>query len=270
MTPETAGLLGLVQGITEFLPVSSTGHLVLARSALELSGGHALAFDAVLHLATATAVVVYFRRELFRLVNTFIRYVGRMPVDQTELALLGALAVGTVPAVIAGLLLEQFMETLFRTPLMVAGVLVAGSLLFVLAERWYQRTHRTRTVTVRMGLAVGLFQTLALLPGFSRSGATIAGGMLLGLSRENATRFGFLLAVPVLVGAGGKKLLELLMAGTEVSWVAVGIGALVAFCSGLVAISFMLRFLRTRTLWPFVWYRMALAGVIVGAVFLTG
>ena len=263
MTPETAGLLGLVQGVTEFLPISSTGHLVLARSVLELSGGHALAFDAVLHLATATAVVVYFRREVFRLVNTFVRYVGRMPVDQTELALLGALLVGTVPAVIAGLLLEDLMETLFRTPLLVAGVLVAGSLFFIIAERQYRATDRVRTVTIRTGLLVGLFQTLALLPGFSRSGATIAGGMLLGLSREDATRFGFLLAVPVLLGAGSKKVLELLGAGGEVPWTAVGVGALVAFLSGLVAIRFMLRFLRTRTLWPFVWYRLALAAAVV-------
>lgn len=258
-----AVILGLVQGVTEFLPVSSTGHLILARSFLNVMDEHALAFDALLHLATAAAVVVYFRRDLWVLAQTALRYAGRLPVNPRDLALIVALLVGTVPAVIAGLLLETAMETFFRNPLLVAGVLVAGSVLFGFAERRYAKVPRTREITVRTGLLVGLFQTLALVPGMSRSGATISGGMLLGLSRSDATRFAFLLAIPIMLGAGGKKLLELLGAGGEISWGLVGVSAVVAFVVGLAAIHFLVTFLRSHTLWPFIWYRVALAGVVL-------
>lgn len=264
-----SSVLGFVQGITEFLPVSSTGHLILARALFGITDAHALAFDAMLHLATAAAVIVYFWRDLWGLVHTFLRYVGRLPVNPRDIALMWALAVGTVPAVVAGLLLEDMMEVLFRSPLLVAGVLVAGSILFVIAERRYARSTYEREITVRTGVFVGLFQVLALIPGMSRSGATIAGGMLLGLTRTAATRFAFLLAVPVILGAGMKKLLEMFSLEGEVVWGSVFLGASVAFFVGLLAIHFMITFLKTHTLWPFIWYRVVLAGIVVLAVFAT-
>ncbi len=260
-------VLGLVQGITEFLPVSSTGHLILARALFGISEDNGLAFDALLHLATAGAVITYFWRDLWALVHTLLRYMGRLPTNARDVTLIGALLVGTVPAVIAGLLLEEAMEQLFRSPLLVALVLVLGSVLFGFAEFRIGRTQRVREVSVRTGFLIGCFQALALIPGMSRAGATISGGMLLGLTRIEATRFAFLLAVPVILGAGAKKLLEMLSLGDAVAWGPVLAGAAVAFFVGLAAIHFMLRFVRTHTLWPFIWYRVALAAVVVLAVF---
>lgn len=256
-------LLGLIQGITEFLPISSTGHLILMRELLGLqSAGGELAFDAVLHLATALAVIIYFSKDIWSIAQTALRKLGRLPVNQKELTLFYALAIGTIPAVVVGVLLESTMETAFRSPLLVAGVLVAGSLLFIYAEWFIYNSVPNNTITVKKGIQIGLFQCLALVPGMSRSGATIAGGMLLGLSRVEAARFAFLLAVPIMLGAGGKKLIELISSPATVSWFPILIGAVVAFIVGLLAIHFMLTFVRRHTLWPFIWYRLLLAAFV--------
>jgi undecaprenyl-diphosphatase len=263
----SAVILGVVQGATEFIPVSSTGHLILMRSVLGIEGDDGLAFDAILHLATAGAVIVYYLDELWLLLQSALRKLGRLPVNERDLILIKALLAGTIPAVILGLLLERTMETFFRQPLLVAGVLVLGSALFILAEYRYQNTPSRGDVDVKTGLKIGLFQTLALIPGMSRSGASISGGMLLGLTRSEATRFAFLLSVPVILGAGMKKFLELISSDVVVDWVPVGVSALTAFVVGLIAIHFMITFLRTNTLWPFIWYRIILAGFVVFVVF---
>lgn len=262
MTTLETAILGLVQGITEFLPVSSTGHLVLARFFLDFGRSHALAFDAILHLATAAAVVVYFRRDLFVLAHAVLRKLARLPVNERDMTLVIALIVGTIPAVVFGLLLESLMESAFRNPLLIAGVLVAGSLLFMYAEWRYLNVQRKPGMTVRKGILIGFFQSLALIPGMSRSGASIAGGMILGLTREEAARFAFLLAIPVILGAGAKKLIELASLNEPVAWGVVGVGTLVAFVTALGAIHFMLAFVRKYSLWPFIWYRIALACVV--------
>lgn len=263
MTVFEAIALGVVQGLTEFLPVSSTGHLVLARSLFGMSEEYALAFDAILHLATAAAVIVYFFGDLRTLARAVVRKLARLPVNPRDMTLAYALALGTVPAVVFGLLLESTMETMFRNPLLVAGVLVAGSVFFMYAEWRVLNVPRANDLSVRKGVAIGLFQSLALIPGMSRSGATIAGGMILGLSRHEAARFAFLLAIPVILGAGMKKLIELAASNESVAWGAVGAGALVAFVTGLIAIHFMLAFVRKYTLWPFIWYRIILAAIVV-------
>ncbi|MEM9336770.1 MAG: undecaprenyl-diphosphatase UppP [Patescibacteria group bacterium] len=258
--------LGVVQGITEFLPISSTGHLILAREVFGTSDAHALAFDALLHLATAAAVILYFFKDIWLLGQTALRKLGRLPVNQRDVTLLYALAAGTVPAVILGLLLESTMETVFRDPLLVAGVLVAGSLFFIYAEWYYHNNVQNNVTTPLKGLKIGFFQALALIPGMSRSGATIAGGMILGYSRVEAARFAFLLAVPVILGAGAKKLIELIQSPDAVPWMAVLVGAVASFITGLAAIHFMLGFVRRNTLWPFIWYRIILAGFVVFVV----
>lgn len=255
--------LGVLQGLTEFLPISSTGHLILARSLFGVSDEYALAFDAVLHLATAAAVILYFHKDIWNLLQTLLRSLSRLPVNARDLLLLKAIAIGTVPAVLLGLSLESIMETLFRSPLLVAAVLVLGSLLFVYAEWVYNQHPPQNEMTVKKGLYIGLFQALALVPGMSRSGATIAGGMLLGLSRSEAARFAFLLAVPVILGAGSKKLLELISSGNDIAFTPIAIGAVVSFVTGLIAVHFMLSFVRRYSLWPFIWYRLILAGFVV-------
>lgn len=258
--------LGVLQGITEFLPISSSGHLILARALFGIEDYNALAFDAVLQLASIIAVVVYFFPDIWQLTQTALRKLGRLPVNVRDETLLYAILLGTIPAVLLGLSLESLMETLFRNPLLVAGVLVAGSVLFMYAEWRYLHEPRTNDMTVRKGLIIGCFQSLALIPGMSRSGATIVGGMLLGLSRAEAARFAFLLALPVITGAGLKKFLELIVNGGEVSWAPLFVAALASFLAALLAIHFMLSFVRRHTLWPFIWYRLILAGFVVFVV----
>lgn len=257
----SSAFFGLLQGLTEFLPVSSTGHLVILHE-LAGNGANDLAFDAVLQLATVLAVIIYFWRDLVTLLNAVTRRLARLPVNEKEIALAYALLIGTVPAVVAGLLLESYMETVFRDPLLVGGVLIGGSVLFALAEWHYQKHKRDDRMSARKGLLIGLFQCLALIPGMSRSGASIVGGMFLGLSRSEAARFSFLLAVPIILGSGLKKLLDLLTGDTVVDWGGLVLAATVAFLSGLFAIHFMLSFVRRHTLWPFIWYRLILAGVV--------
>lgn len=247
-------LLGVVQGLTEFIPVSSTGHLILARDmlGLPLSG---LAFDAALHLATACAVLAYFFSDIRAMLRGSIRN------ERGARVLLVALVAGTVPALIAGFFLEETMDTMFRNIDLVAYALIAGSLLFVLAEKL---PTQQSSLTVWKGIAVGCFQALALIPGLSRSGMSISGGLLLGLPREQAVRFAFLLSFPIILGAGTKKLLELASTGyAGGEWFALFFACAAAFISGLVAIHFMVRFLRTRSLMPFVYYRLALAALIL-------
>lgn len=256
-----AVILGLVQGVTEFLPVSSTGHLVLVRDWLNVDTAHALAFDGALHFATTAAVVLYFWSDIWVLLQTLLRKLGRLPVNPRDWLLFKVLVIATIPAALLGVLLEGTVKQ-FQVPHIVAGVLFTASLFFMYVEwRYYLRpTHGA--LTMRRGIGVGLFQALALIPGFSRSGSTIAGGMLLGMSRYEASRFSFLLAIPITLGAGSKMLLELLSDGGEVVWTPIYIGTAVAFITALVVIHFFLAFIRKYTLWPFVWYGIILASAV--------
>jgi undecaprenyl-diphosphatase len=261
-------LLGVVQGLTEFLPVSSSGHLILAREVFNFDGAGALAFDAVLHFATALAVAVYFWKDILRLVKSAIYLSTGRKVERVEKHMLTALAIATIPAVIFGVLLENLMEDVFRNTLLVAGTLAAGSLIMFLAEKWHVSRIRILNEqdvpTPPRALTIGLFQSLALIPGMSRSGMAISGGMLMGLSREDSARFAFLLAVPLLLGAGGKKLLELGSNGSLFSdAVALAAGAASAFIVGILVVHYLLKFLRTHSLMVFVWYRLALATLVL-------
>lgn len=256
-------ILGLIEGITEFLPISSSGHLILARSLLGAVNTNGLAVDAVLQLGTILAVVVYFFKDLLTLALAGItRVMGKVPKRDDE-QLLIAIIIGTIPALILGLLLESAMETIFRNTHLVAYALIAGSVIFVIAEQFskHQRTsYGIEKISWLQGLLIGLFQTLALVPGMSRSGMTISGGLFLGLSREAAARFGFLLSVPIILGAGLKKTFDL-VSGGELATIGTPllIGSAVAFVSGLLAIHVLLRFLRTHPLHVFALYRVLLA-----------
>ena len=262
-------ILGALQGVTEFLPISSTGHLVFARELMGLVDQYALTFDAILHVATAVAVLVYFSRSLGELTQTALRKLGRLPVNKKDETLLYAVLLGTIPAVCFGLLLESIMETAFRNLLLVASVMFLGSLLFMYAEWKYYKEPRHSTIDIPLGIKVGLFQVLALIPGMSRAGATIAGGMILGLSRHDATHLSFLLAIPIVVGAGSKKLLELLLVGNgEVDWFVILAGSVMAFITALGAIHWLVRFLQRYTLWVFVWYRILFAVLVTFFVLL--
>lgn len=257
-----AVILGLVQGFTEFLPISSTGHLVLVRDWLGLQTVDALAFDAMLHFATTAAVIIYFWSDIWTLIQVALRKLGRLPVNQKDITLLYALVIGTIPAAFLGFFLESIITEHLQTPLVVAFILFCASVFFMYAEwRYYLRpTHGE--VTLKSAILIGFFQALALIPGMSRSGSTIAGGMLLGLSRYESTRFSFLLAIPITLGVGLKKSLDLLEQGGSTDWILIGIGASIAFVTALMVIHFFLGFVKRYTLWPFVWYGIILSGMV--------
>lgn len=257
----SAILLGFIQGATEFIPVSSSGHLILVRDFLSISSANDLAFDAVLQLATTLAVAVYFRADLLRLLKSAVSYVRGIDVAPEEKILLGALLFGTVPAVIAGLLLEGWMETVFRSTALVSVTLLLGALLMYVAERV---ARQTEVLSVKSGIAIGFFQVLALVPGMSRSGSTIAGGLFMGLTRATATRFSFLLSFPILLGSGVKKFIDLISLGAMTTGgLELFIGCVTAFFVGLGAIHFLISYLQRRTLSVFIWYRVVLAAVLL-------
>lgn len=262
-------ILGLVQGVTEFLPISSTGHLVLMRELLSVNEVNGLAFDTVLHFATTAAVIIYFWSDIWSLIQVALRKLGRLPVNEKDITLLYALIIGTIPAAVLGVLLESYMSEHFRTPFVVAIVLFLTSLFFIYAEWKYFLNPTHGDITVKRGLLVGLFQALALMPGMSRSGSTIAGGMLLGMSRYEASRFSFLLAIPITLGAGGKGALDLLGKENSVDWMLVAVGSVVAFVTALIVIHYFLKFIRRYTLWPFVWYSVILSGMVAYVHFFT-
>lgn len=259
-----AVILGLVQGLTEFLPVSSSGHLILVREWLGIAGS-GLAEDAVLQAATVAAVLLYFSKDLIRLARGTLSWVVGRPPAAEDRTLILALAIGTAPAVILGLMLEEVMSTVFRDPILVAYTLIAGSVVFLIAE-WVsaRKKHKKSAPSVFEGLLIGVGQALALVPGMSRSGMTISAGLLLGLSREGAARFGFLLSVPIIAGAGAKKLLDLADAGALVTGaLPLLVGSLVAFVSGLFAIHALLVIVRKTSLLPFALYRVVLAALVL-------
>ena len=256
-----AVILGLVQGLTEFLPVSSTAHLILVSDALKLDPEKfGLSFDVALHLGTALAVLLYFASTWIGLVVDVVRGRWRLPL---------AIIVGTVPAAIAGVLWESAVSTTFRSAIYIVIGLLVGSAIFVLAERVGARRRRIDRVGLADAVLVGAAQAVALLPGISRSGITISAGLFRGLERGDSTRFAFLLATPIILGAGVKTLLDARkLSGLTAEMDVVLIGFGVSFLAGLAAVAFMVRYLRTHSLNVFVIYRLVLAAVVLLALLL--
>lgn len=265
----SAIIFGFIQGITEFVPVSSTGHLVLARSLFNIQATESLAFDAFLSLATVASIVIYYFDELNELARALFRRLGRLPVNEKDILFIRVLAVGAVPGIIFGVLFGSFMDNAFKNPILVALVLIAGSVFFGIAEYRYEKNSRKRGIDTVTGLKVGFFQLLGLIPGFSRTGSSIAGAMLLGLSRVEATRFSFLLSLPVILGIGVKKVLVVITAHESIAWFPVVIGAITACIFGIITIQFMVSFMKKHTLWTFVWYRIILAGFVLSVMFMS-
>ena len=252
-------LLGCLEGITEFLPISSSGHIVLVQNFLSLDEPNTLALLGVLHIAAALAATVYFTSDIWTVIQALLRKLGRLPVNEKDLILLKALLLGSVPAVTVGFFVEPYARTNLQTAGFIAGVLALSAVFFMYAEwRYYIRPVHEQ-VTPKNGFLVGLFQIVALLPGFSRSGATISGGMLLGMSRYEAARFSFLLAIPVTTVIGIRKLLDLITTGGVVDWTPIIAGGVSAFVLALLSIHLFLGYIRKYSLWPFIWYNVVLA-----------
>ena len=270
-------LLGLVQGATEFLPISSSAHLYAIPYLFGLSDPllSSLAFGAVIHLGTLAAVLVALRRDIARLIWVVVRTVtslGRDRGESVDQRLILAIIVGTIPAVLLGLVAGDLLESAVRTPLVVAGAVTSGALLLWFAERAGTRERPLQSVGVIDGLMVGLAQALALIPGISRSGATISGGLLLGFRRDAAARLGFLLGIPAIAGAGTIELKHLLESSEDLAASAplLLIGVVSAFLSGLLAIKVLFRILDGGSMRIFVAYRLAFAAVLVASVLLRG
>ena len=270
MTPLHALILGIVQGLTEFLPISSSGHLLLIP---HLFGWpeQPLAFDVALHTGTLLAVVTYFHRDWWTLLGETARdlrhYGGCLRCWGPHARLMLLIGVGTVPAVVAGAALGA-VEPHLRAPGVVVAMLVVGAGLMAAAERFAVRrmggSSGLERLTPPRALLVGVAQALALVPGVSRSGATIATGMFAGLSRATAARFSFLLATPVTCAAAVKEAPALRHAAAQgISAAEIGIGVGASLIVGLAAIAFLLRYLAARPLYVFVWYRLALAAAVL-------
>ena len=259
----TAALLGAIQGLTEFLPISSSAHLILARFFFGWEAAEfGLAFDVALHLGTLAAIIVFFWSDIFRMIVALPSCLS--PGAGPSGRLIRLIAVATVPAVLVGLFLNDYIESYVRSPGIAATALAAGALLMLIAERAGVRDRDESSLTVRDAILIGLAQASALVPGVSRSGSTIAIGMLLGVRREAAARFTFLLAIPVILAAAAKQALELrhTSAGPDPMPLFV-VGALVAAVVGYITITYFLRFLVRHRLDGFAYYRLALAAVTV-------
>ena len=259
MSPLHALVLGVIQGLTEFLPISSSGHLILVPALLGWPD-QGLAFDAAVHLGTAAALLCYFAPELRRMAAGTLSGRGR------DLRLVAALAVGTLPAAVAGVLLERTIEDYLRSALVVAVSTIGWGIVLWWADRQAARAevHELRDIGIPRGLAVGCAQVLALVPGTSRSGVTVSAALFARLDRPTAARFAFLLGLPITAGAGLLKTASLLRHGLAAGEAtALGLGLLASFLAGLAAIGFLIRYLQRRSLAVFVVYRIVLGVVIL-------
>ena len=265
-----AVVLGIVQGLTEFLPVSSSGHLIIVPALLGWKDPFidSLAFAVMLHIATLLALLLYFREDWLRLIPAGLATIrDRSFREDPNRRLAGLLVVATIPAVIVGVALNDPIENAFREPRLVAVTLVIGAAILFLADRLGAHNRRVESIGFPLALGIGAAQALALVPGVSRSGISISAGLFAGLGREDAARYAFLMATPITAGAGIWELRKVLVgeAGVDLPLVPLFAGMLAALIAGLLAIAVLLRYLRSHGVGVFVLYRMALAGLVVVA-----
>lgn len=258
-------VLGIVQGITELLPISSTAHLRLVPGLLGWQDPGS-AFSAAMQLASLTAVVTYFWQDINRLTGATIRAISQQDYQNRDFRLAIGLLVGTIPISIAGLLLKKALNACgspFRTLTVIAIASIVMSLLLALAEKTGKRDREFGKLSLMDGVWVGLAQALTLIPGVSRSGSTLTAGLFLGMERETAAKFSFLLGLPAIILAGAVELHALSKAGLTVGgWSLLLLGLVTASLSAFAAIYGLLHYLEKRSTWIFVWYRLGM-GVLL-------
>jgi undecaprenyl-diphosphatase len=269
-------IMGIVQGLTEFLPISSSGHLILVPYLFGWDDPFitSLAFSVLLNIGTLAALLLYFGRDWLRLVPAGLAAVrDRSFRDDPDRRLAWLLVATTIPAALVGYLFndvidEQFHGTGPGTAALVAAMLVVGAAIMWVADRWGSRTQQIDDVSFPIALAIGVAQALALIPGISRSGVSISAGRIAGLDRELAARFSFLMAAPIILGATLFEVRKLVTGDTGVP-VSVGpllVGMVASFVAGILAIRFLLGYLRSHSLTVFVVYRLVLAACILALV----
>jgi undecaprenyl-diphosphatase len=259
-----AVLLGIIQGLTEFLPVSSSAHLILARAFFgwEIPEAVELPFDVALHVGTLVAILAFFRVDILAMVRAVPRIFAATPDPSARLIRL--IAIGTIPVVIVGLAFKDFIEDVLRTPAVAAGALAVGAVLMLVAERVGSQKTDERAIGPGGAFLIGCAQASALIPGMSRSGSTISMGMFLGLRREAAARFTFLLSIPAMIAAAAKEGLDMMTVPLpDGSALLIAVGAIVSAVVGYLTIKYFLRFLGSNRLDVFAGYRLILAAATV-------
>jgi undecaprenyl-diphosphatase len=249
-------ILGLVQGLGEFLPISSSAHLVLIPWFFKWSDP-GLTFDIALHIGTLVSVVIYFWKDWLRLIGK-----GLTDAGSNEGRLFWYLVIASIPGALAGFLLENKAGTVFRAPLLIACMLIVMGVLLWWADRRSVRNTEISNIPLGTSVLIGLSQALAIIPGVSRSGITMAAGMMLGLTRKSSARFSFLLSTPIIFGAALVKLPYVIShpAMLTMDFMA---GMLVSCIAGLTSIGFLLRYVQTKDFLPFVWYRFLLGALVI-------
>jgi undecaprenyl-diphosphatase len=270
MTTFQALILGITQGLSEFLPISSSGHLALL-SHIPSWKAQPLVFDTTLHLATALTLIVYFWSDLVLLTTAFLKDTFTLRADvkkySSESKLLFFLLVGSIPAGLFGFLFESSFEEKFRSVLSVTIFMFLGTMLMVYAQKYSKKSINLEGITASKSLKIGLFQSLALFPGFSSSGSTLSGAMLSGLGQFDAARFSFLMSIPIVTLAGVYKLISTDWATADISLNVLVVGFISSFLVGLAVVHFLLNYLKTKGLNIFIYYRLALVAVLLILVF---
>jgi len=264
MTDFQVVILAIVQGLTEFLPISSSGHLVLVPVFLGWTD-QGLAFDVAVHFGSLIAVLLFFRKDILGLLRGSVQVLGGDANSMRARMALG-IALGTIPAALAGLAFADWIEANLRSPAVIVFTLSGYAVLMILADHFGKRTREISSVQIKDALLIGVAQALALIPGTSRSGITITAAMALGFERQDAARFSFLLAVPVILLASGYSLIGLLRSDLEVAWNQLAIGAVVSAVVAYLSIEFFMRFVSKIGLLPFAVYRFGLAALILYAL----
>ena len=251
-------VLGIVEGITEFLPISSTGHLIIVNHFIKFTGSFANVFDVVIQVGAILAVIIYFKDKLFP------RFDNKKQ-SQNVYRLWAKVVVGFVPAAISGFLLKDYIDEHFFAPKPVAWALIAGAVLLLAVEARLKRVRvlSTDKISYKDAFLVGIMQCLALWPGMSRSASTIIGGLLIGLSREVSAEFSFFLAIPTLIGAAVLMLIKGGIAFTTYQWLIIFIGTAVSFIVAYLVVAMFMNYIKKRKLAPFAYYRLAVGLIIL-------
>jgi undecaprenyl-diphosphatase len=261
-----AVFLGAIQGLTEFLPISSSAHLRIVPEMLGW-GDPGAAFTAVIQIGTELAVLIYFRRELWRIGSTWVRSLFRAEYRGHLDSRMGwYIIIGSLPIVVLGVFLKDTIEEDFRNLYLIGATLIVLGVILGVADRVSSNDHQIRDLSLRDAILMGLAQACALIPGVSRSGATISMGRFLGYEREAATRYAFLLAIPAVVGAGLFELKEIPHGDNAFGWGPTIVATVVSFVIGYAAIAWLLRYVATHSYLPFVVYRIALGTLTIALV----
>lgn len=262
-------ILGIVQGLTEFLPISSSAHLRIVGDLFPNLGDPGVTFTAVTQIGTEAAVLIYFWKDIKRIVAKWFQslpfgpWKNQVPASDPDVRLGWIVIIGTLPIVILGLLFENAIDSVFRNLYLTALMLAVFAVILGLADRFGRRTKELEHMTIRDGLILGFAQSMALVPGVSRSGGTITVGLMLGYTRSAAARVSFLLAIPAVLGSGFYRLFSDDGSGPQVGAAPLFVATLTAFAVGYAVIVWFLKLVETKSFMPFVIYRLALAGLVV-------